>query len=107
MEYKSYYAIHEWESIKQLEVLLNLMVNDGWRVDSHKLGSNDNGQTGWTIFSKATKLKVGLLDCKMPVSQLYTLINQSYKFKTIDEFITHLDKGIKEICKPQQQEQEF
>jgi hypothetical protein len=107
MEYKSYYEIHEWESIKQLEVLLNKMVNEGWRADSHKLGSKTNEEAGWTIFSKTTKLKVGLLDCKMPVSQLYTLINQSYKFKTIDDFINHLDKGIKEVCAPQQQEQEF
>jgi hypothetical protein len=72
--YKTEYMIREWRSLADLTLLLNTFVNEGWRVDNHKLG-NAGDYTGWTIFSKTTSYGP-LLDRNIGVSEVYSILNR-------------------------------
>jgi hypothetical protein len=73
-KYRTDYQIREWKNLGELALLLNTLVNEGWRVDSHKLsGGSDN--SGWTIFMRSVMLDQPLLERDISVSAVYHIIN--------------------------------
>lgn len=69
------YTIREWRDLGSLAVLLNQMVNDGWRVENHKLSAGDD-KSGWTIFVRYVELDRPLLEREINVGKLYSILNQ-------------------------------
>jgi hypothetical protein len=77
-DYRTDYRIVEWSSLATLETLLNTMMNDGWRVENHKLG-NAGDYSGWTIFAKHIQLKQPLLDRRINVGEVYRILNSIFE----------------------------
>lgn len=81
-KYRTDYQIHTWESLHELSNKLNKLVNEGWRVDNHKLsGDHDRG---WTIFSKTVVVKQELSSCEIPTKVVWDALN-STEFYTLFE----------------------
>lgn len=68
------YTIREWRNLGELAVLLNTLVNEGWRVDNHKLSAGDDS-SGWTIFSRYVELDRPLLERDIKVSEVYHIVS--------------------------------
>lgn len=68
------FQIREWRDLGELALLLNQMVNDGWRVENHKLSAGDD-KSGWTIFAKYVELQRPLLERDIKVSEVYHILN--------------------------------
>lgn len=73
-DYKLEYQILEWHSLENLTQFLNTMVNDGWRVENHKLSAGDD-KSGWTIFAKTIILRKPLLERQIIVGEVYRILN--------------------------------
>jgi hypothetical protein len=73
-KYRTDYQILEWHDLGSLAILLNTMVNDGWRVENHKLSAGDD-KSGWTIFAKHIQLDLPLLERDIKVSEVYHIVN--------------------------------
>lgn len=76
-EYKTEYKIVHWADPQELESQLNDMVNKGWRVDHHKVGSDP---TGWTIYSKTTVVMPDIMEARMPLRELWRILNSTAVF---------------------------
>jgi len=74
-DYRTDYQIREWHGLIDLAQLLNTLCNDDWRVDSHKL-SGGKSASGWTIFMKHVQLKKPLLERKIGVGDVYSILNR-------------------------------
>lgn len=72
-DYRTEYKIEEWADLAAFEQLLNRMVDEGWRVDSHKLLSSENA--GWTIFTRTTHLDLPLLERYITAGEAYRALN--------------------------------
>ena len=82
-EWKTEYKIMHWKSTEQLQSQLNEMVDNGWRVDSHKLSDvtsskQENYEPGWTIYMKTSEVVLPFLDRQIGLSELYRIINRVF-----------------------------
>jgi hypothetical protein len=77
-EYRTDYQIVHWADTTELAALLNKLVNQGWRVDNHKL--DHNSATGWTIFSKTTLVKPNMMEALMPLRELWRIMSSTPVF---------------------------
>jgi hypothetical protein len=85
------FQIVHWETTAELEVVLNQMTNDNWRVDTHKL--TDKGDSGWTIFLRTSFTPPNLLDRTINVGTVYNILNKTL---VPGSDLAHVfDKGIK------------
>lgn len=75
-DYRTDYQIREWNGLADLALLMNTLVNQGWRVDSHKLGAKDD-TSGWTIFCRVVTLKKPLLERSINVGEVYRILNRN------------------------------
>lgn len=72
-DHRTEYKIEQWADLAALERLLNRMVAEDWRVDSHRLSSSDNA--GWTIFSRTVHLDLPLLERYITAGDAYRALN--------------------------------
>ncbi len=68
------FKVVEWNTLGELEQLLTVMTNEGWQVDNHHLATPPD--KGWTIFRKITWVNPPLLERKVPLSTVYSILNQ-------------------------------
>lgn len=75
-DYRTDYQIREWNGLADLSLLLNTLVNDGWRVENHYMGKGEE-QRGWTIFTRHVTLKQPLLERRINVGEVYRILNST------------------------------
>lgn len=73
-KHRTDFTIREWRDLGELAVLLNTLVNEGWRVENHKLSAGDD-KSGWTIFSKYVELHRPLLEREIGLNEVYRILN--------------------------------
>jgi hypothetical protein len=95
-KYRTDYTILEWHDLGSLAVLLNRMVNDGWRVENHKLSAGDD-KSGWTIFVRTVTLDQPLLERTINVGEVYRILNA--RLTPGSEESRQMDADIKKVVR--------
>jgi hypothetical protein len=79
-EYRTEFKLVRWGNPETLAAAMQEEVNEGWRVDTTtKLSAS--GETGWTIFSKTTKVLPDIMEARMPLSKLWDILNSTAVFE--------------------------
>jgi hypothetical protein len=95
-KYRTDYTLYEWHDLGSLVVLLNRMVNEGWRVENHKLSAGDD-KSGWTIFVKTVEIDRPLLEREINVGIMYRILND--KIESGSDLSRQIDAEIKKAVR--------
>jgi flagellar biosynthesis component FlhA len=88
-EYKTEYELVRWPNPAALIKALNELVNAGWREHMTKVTADSDA--GWTIMSKTTKVLPDLMEAKLPLRQLWDILNRMETYYAIRP---HVDRVV-------------